>query len=162
MDDASPSDDDHTVEDRRGNGDGAPGDARVCAVATRPETFERCRSRRYYPCPRSYPRSRASFDYLACYRTAPVSAITHYARVAERFEDDGTWMGEADWAALIEPVSDESVATVFRLGDLVALDEAVANDRNGLRGAWYCTVDDLRAASTLSELSGLIDAPDRD
>jgi len=136
-----------------------PEDARVCVVATRPATFERCRSPGYYPCPASYPRSRAPFDYLATYRTAPVSAITHYARVLERFDDDGTWMGADDWAALIEPFSDEPVATVFRLDDLVPLDEPVVNDRTGVRGAWYCTVGDLRAAPTLSALAARTDGP---
>jgi hypothetical protein len=29
----------------------------------------------------------------------------------------------------------------------------VQNDRNGVRGAWYCSVADLRAAGTLSDLA---------
>jgi hypothetical protein len=40
----------------------------------------------------------------------------------------------------------------------VPLDEPVANDGNGVRGAWYCTVDDLRAVGTLSELAERADA----
>ena len=135
--------------------DDAPAGARVCVVATRPDTFERCRDGRY-PAPRSYDRTRAAFDYLACYRTAPVSAITHYAPVTARTEQVRGEPGpltEADWAALIDPFSEERTVVVFELGPLVPLDAPVENDRNGVRGAWYCTVDDLRAAATLSALA---------
>ncbi|MFC6754760.1 hypothetical protein [Halorubrum tibetense] len=135
--------------------DDAPGDARVCVVATQAETFERCRAG-YYPSPRSYDRTRADFEYMAFYRTAPVSAITHYARVTDRTEQVRGGPGpmdEADWAALIDPFSEERVVVVFELGPLVPLTQPVENDANGVRGAWYCTVDELRAASTLSALS---------
>ncbi len=134
--------------------DDAPDDARVCVVATRPDTFERCREG-YYPSPRSYDRTRAAFDYMAFYRTAPVSAITHYARVVDRTERTRGGPGpmdEDDWAALIDPFSDERVVVVFAFDDLVPLAAPVENDGNGVRGAWYCTVDDLREAATLSGL----------
>ena len=42
---------------------------------------------------------------------------------------------------------------VFEFDGLVPLDSPVENDVNGVRGAWYCSVDDLRAAKTLSALS---------
>jgi hypothetical protein len=134
--------------------DDAPGDARVCVVATRPDTFERCRAG-FYPAPRSYDRTRAAFDYVAFYRTTPVSAITHYARVVDRTEQtrgEPGPMDEADWVALIDPFSEERVAVVFEFDDLVPLERPVDNDLNGVRGAWYCTVDDLREATTLSGL----------
>ncbi|QKG92260.1 hypothetical protein EXE43_23030 [Halorubrum sp. SS5] len=134
--------------------DDAPGDARVCVVATRPDTFERCRDG-FYPAPRSYDRTRADFDYMAFYRTAPVSAVTHYARVVDRTEQargDPGPMDEGDWAALIDPFSEERVVVVFAFDDLVPLDSPVENDLNGVRGAWYCSVDDLRRAETLSTL----------
>ena len=135
--------------------DDAPGDARVCVVATRPDTFERCREG-YYPAPRSYDRTRADFDYLTFYRTAPVSAVTHYARVTDRVEQargEPGPMDDEDWAALIDPFSEERVVVVFEFDGLVPLESPVENDANGVRGAWYCAVDDLRAASTLSALS---------
>ena len=134
--------------------DDAPGDARVCVVATQPDTFERCRAG-FYPAPRSYDRTRAAFDYMAFYRTAPVSAITHYARVVDRTEQTRGAPGpmdESDWEALIDPFSEERVVVVFELDEPVPLDRPVENDVNGVRGAWYCTVDDLREAATLSEL----------
>jgi len=136
--------------------DDAPADAAVCTVATQTPTFRRCRDG-FYPCPRSYPRADRAFDYMAFYRTAPTSAITHYARVTERTveraADPGPVMDGTDWAALIEPFSEEREAVVFHLGDPVALGDPVVNDRNGVRGAWYHTVGDLRAAGTLSELA---------
>ena len=137
----------------------APDDAVVCTVATQTETFQRCREG-FYPCPRSYPRTDRAFDYMAFYRTAPTSAVTHYApvldRTLERAEEAGSEravMDAEDWAALIDPFSEEREAVVFHLGDLVALDSPVVNDVTGVRGAWYHTVGDLRAAASLSELS---------
>ena len=135
--------------------DDAPGDARVCLVATRPDTFARCRDG-LYPAPRSYDRTREPFDYIAVYRTAPVSAVTHYARVTDRVEQrrgDPGPLTEADWAALIDPFWSEDRVVVFALDELVPLDTPVENDRTGVRGVWYCTVDDLRAAGTLSGLA---------
>jgi len=137
--------------------DDAPGDARVCTVATQPDTFDRCREG-FYPAPRSYERTREEFEYMAFYRTAPVSAITHYARVERRVEQtrgEPGPMTEDDWAATIDPFSEEKQVVVFEFGDLVPLSEPVENDQTGVRGAWYCTVADLREAATLSELSAL-------
>jgi hypothetical protein len=134
--------------------DDAPGEAQVCVVAAQPDTFERCREG-FYPAPRSYDRTRADFGYMAFYRTAPVSAVTHYARVVNRVEQtrgEPGPMDEGDWAALIDPFSAERVVVVFELGELVPLDAPVENDASGVRGAWYCTVDDLRTAKTLSVL----------
>lgn len=135
--------------------DDAPAEARVCVVAAQPDTFERCRSG-LYPAPRSYDRTREPFEYMAFYRTAPVSAITHYARVRDRVEQTRGAAGpmdEADWQATIDPFTDERVVVVFLLEEPVPLAAPVENDGTGVRGAWYCTIADLRAADTLSELA---------
>ena len=66
--------------------DDAPGDARVCIVAAQSDTFAECR-KGVYPSPRSYERTRREFDYMAFYRTAPTSAVTHYAAVTGRVEE---------------------------------------------------------------------------
>jgi hypothetical protein len=135
--------------------DDAPGEARVCVVATQPDTFERCREG-FYPAPRSYDRTRETFEFVALYRTAPVSAVTHYARVTDRVEQtrghDGP-MDATDWEELIDPFSSERRVVVFLFGELVPLDAPVENDGNGVRGAWYCTIDDLRTAGTTSALA---------
>lgn len=136
--------------------DDAPADARVCVVATRPDTFERCRDG-VYPSPTAYDRTEEPFEYMAFYRTAPVSAVTHYAPVQARTPQtrgDPGPMDESDWAATIDPFSDTDEVVVFELGDPVPLDSPVENDRNGVRGAWYCAIADLRAAASLSALAG--------
>jgi len=130
-------------------------DARVCLVAVRPATFERCRGG-FYPAPASYDRTRADFTYMALYRTAPVSAVTHYARVTDRarqMRGDPGPMDPADWRATIDPFSDTDRVVVFRLDDLRELDTPVENDRHGVRGAWYCTIGELQSATVLSELN---------
>lgn len=137
----------------------ADADARVCVVATRPATFERCRDGSY-PVPASYDRTREPFGYMAFYRTAPVSAVTHVARVVDRSEQrrDGPGpLTAADWETLVDPFSDEARVVVFALDDFRPLETPVENDRTGVRGAWYCTVGDLRAAETLSDLAARTD-----
>jgi hypothetical protein len=134
--------------------DDPPADARVCVVATRPDTFERCRDG-VYPAPADYDRTSRPFEYMAFYRTAPVSAVTHCARVTDRVEQSRGERGPltaADWAATVDPFADAETVVAFRLGALAELDSRVENDRNGVRGAWYCTLADLRAADALSDL----------
>lgn len=130
-------------------------DERVCVVATQQATFERCQAG-FYPSPESYERTSAQFEYMAFYRTAPVSAVTQYAAVTDRVVQSRGESGPltaADWAATIDPFSDCETVVVFELGELQTLDNPVTNDMSGVRGAWYCPLDALRSAETLSELS---------
>jgi len=94
---------------------------------------------------------------MAFYRTAPVSSLTHYARVTERVPQtrgDPGPMDADDWATLIDPFVDTNHVVVFRFETLVPLTDPIPNDTTGVRGAWYCTVGDLRAATTVSDLAG--------
>lgn len=135
--------------------DDAPASARVCVVATQADTFDRCREG-FYPAPASYPRTNASFDYMAFYRTAPVSSLTHYARITDRVPQSRGAPGPMDaddWAELIDPFADTDRVVVFQFESLIPLTEPVPNDTTGVRGAWYCTIGDLRDAATLSKLA---------
>ena len=62
-------------------------------------------------------------------------------------------LDETDWEQLIDPFSAERQVVVFELGAVVPLAEPVDNDDTGVRGAWYCTIGDLRAAETVSALA---------
>lgn len=139
--------------------DTAPGGAKTCVVAAQTDTFDRCR-KGFYPAPRSYNRTRVSFEYMAFYRTAPTSAVTHYAKVTDRVEQTRGKPGpmvEADWEELIDPFSSESEVVVFELSDLIPLNAPVDNDATGVRGAWFCDVDDLRSADTITDLANRAD-----
>ena len=82
-------------------------------------------------------------------------AVTADPRVADRTgqtRGEPGPMDEPDWEALTDPFSEGRVVVVFEFDELVPLARPVENDENGVRGAWYCTVADLREAATLSAL----------
>jgi hypothetical protein len=125
---------------------------RVMIVAVVDETFDIARHHGFYPSPISYERANEPAAYLALYRTSPQSAIMHYAPIEGRFEDDGSH-ADIDWFdRLIGSRSADERAMVFSLGDLLPLDRPVTNDINGVRGAWYTTLDELEAATVLTDL----------
>ncbi len=86
-------------------------------------------------------------------RTAESAADAPPASADTDTTTEGPVLNETDWAELIEPFSDEQQVTVFHLGGLQPLSDPVVNDGNGVRGAWYTTVAELRAAETLSDLA---------
>jgi hypothetical protein len=137
--------------------DDAPSAADVCVVATQPDTFQRCRDG-IYPSPATYPRTERPFSYLALYRTAPVSAITHYARITARTPQTRGEQGPltpTDWKQLIDPFSDCDSVIVFEFESLIPLEDPVKNDQQGVRGAWYTDIGALRESTTISELAAV-------
>ena len=80
-----------------------------------------------------------NIDYVACYRTAPYSEITHYAKVKEilPFEDSGKYQIIFD-------------------GEAIPLNQPIKRgptDVTGIRSTWYTTLDNLLNAKEIWELN---------
>jgi len=123
---------------------------KVCLVAVKPKTFELCQQG-YYPVPVDYPRNDKNFSYFGFYRIAPVSAVTHVAQINEsKTEKPGQRIDQSTWDSVLS----EDEAVLYNLKDLEELENPVENDlSSGLRGAWYTSLEEVKAADKLSNLT---------
>jgi hypothetical protein len=119
---------------------------KTALVAMREETFKTYMEG-VYPVPSTYPRASKKFKFLAAYRKAPISAITHVARVKKR---EKTRNPSGHIEDLLRGDHDE--LTVFHLEDPKEIDP-VENDVSGVRGTWYTSLQEIRDAEKLSDLT---------
>ena len=97
--------------------------------------------------------NRKLFDYLAVYRTNPVSAITHYCKIKEVVKD-----AEVDGKYRLMNFGDKAreEATKVILEELLELEEPVQSSGGlGVQGNYYTKLEYLKEAKTLTELRKL-------
>lgn len=112
----------------------------------RDETFKKYMEG-VYPVPSTYSRASKKFKLLAAYRKAPISAVTHVAQVKKR---EKTRNSSSHIEDLLRRDHDE--LTVFHLEDPKEIDP-VENDISGVRGTWYTSLQEIRDAEKLSDLT---------
>ncbi|EGQ43297.1 MAG: hypothetical protein J07AB43_12870 [Candidatus Nanosalina sp. J07AB43] len=119
---------------------------KVCIVAMREETFNMFLEDQIYPVPAKYPRASKQFSYLAAYRKAPVSAITHIAQIKDQEITDNP---RPNIDQLVK--QDYSKVKLFHLEKPEKISK-VGNDQSGVRGARYTNLSQIRQASSLSHI----------
>ena len=113
-------------------------------------SLNQAKERDFYACPASYGRNRG--QYVAFYQKQPVSAITHYGKVEEIFEDQGDFLTGKDKFMML-PNESNNKATVFKLEKVYELETPVKNDiPGGVQGAWYQDLQEIQDADNISEL----------
>lgn len=114
-------------------------------------SFEQAKERNFYACPASYGRGDKG-EYVAFYQNSPRSAITHYAKIKEVFEDHGEFLNSKDKLMML-PGLGNNHATVFKLEEVKELEEPIENNiSGGVQGSWYVKMEELKEATELSNI----------
>lgn len=119
---------------------------KACVVAMREETFDTFLEDRVYPVPERYPRASNDFSYIAAYRKAPISAITHIAHIRDQEITDNP-----------RPSIDQLIRQDYSKLKLLHVENPekisrVENDQSGVRGARYSSLSQIRQADSLSQI----------
>jgi hypothetical protein len=119
---------------------------KACIVAMREETFDTFLEDQVYPVPERYPRASNDFSYIAAYRKAPISAITHIAHIRDQEVTDNP-----------RPSIDQLLRKDYSKLKLFHVEKPkkisrVENDQSGVRGAQYTSLLQIRQADSLSQI----------
>jgi hypothetical protein len=128
---------------------------RTLIVSVGDYSFDKVKERGIYAFPTSYGRDHC--DHAAFYRGKPIGAITHYAKVKEVIEEgtsgDSELLDQTD-RVLMFPERVDEPATIFKLGELIRLDNPVSSDdRNWIQSVMYQDLDEVLKADTVGDLS---------
>lgn len=127
---------------------------RTLIVSVGDYSFKEAAERGIYAFPSSYGRDHC--DFVVFYRGKPVGAITHYAEVQEVIEEEAdektNFLDQTD-RALMFPERVDEPATIFKLGELIELDNPVSSDgENWIQSVMYRNLEDVKEADTISDL----------
>lgn len=121
---------------------------KVIIVSVDDYTFSKVKEEDFYAFPESYGREVPS--YIAFYRKAPISAITHFGKVGE-VEKGGEIGGGYRLIAFGDRADEEAV--VVKIEDLHELESPVERDESGgIRGCKYTDIRALKEAEKTSQL----------
>jgi hypothetical protein len=118
----------------------------VTIVPIRDFAFERVLSENYYAYPESS--NKRILDYMAFYRTKPVSGITHYAKV------DSISEGEVDiqYQAICFGDKAHEDAQIVEFDWVKELDERIKTEKYGIQGTRITTKESLLSATSIDDI----------
>lgn len=88
-------------------------------------------------------------EYIAFYRTSPVSAITHLGSIKELKKQDSSFMDAGTQLSLLGDFNIE--VDYIEIENLSEIDKVNANGL-GIQKYWYANRDEIKSASRLEDL----------